>query len=338
MPKKRNQGITTKTDRVVALTGTSEQLGMGLIGLLEADSRYQRVLAVDVRDPKSLGPKTNHFRVDLTTPEAGQKLAEVFRDQCVDTLVHLAFLSNPAHDRAYAHEVQVAGTMHVLNAAKASQVGKVVMLGTTMSYGARSDNPNYLTEDAPLRGTVGCGFIDDLIDVEQQLRRFGQENSRITSTMLRMGARLGGQVDTFMSRLLSHSLVPKVMGFDPLMQLVHEKDALMALKIAVDGDYEGVYNIVAEGVLPYSSIIRMAGCIALPIPHMLAHRLGGFLWAAQATSVPSSFLDYLRYLWVAEGNKARSEMGLVFGYSTRDTLLDYVKTEQKRQRVLSLSH
>jgi len=322
------------SERIVAVTGTSEQLGAGLIGLMESDLAYRRILAVDVRDPGRLGPKSSYHYVDLTTPEAGQELAELFRAQQVDTVVHLAFLSNPAHDPVYAHELQVAGTMHLLNAAGAARLAKVVVLSTTMSYGARPDNPNFLTEGSPLRGTPGNAFIDDLIDVESQIERFAERRPRTVTTVLRMGARLGGQVDTFMSRLLGRGIVPTLMGYDPLMQLVHEKDALMALKIAVDHDHRGPYNIVGDGVLPLSTILRLAGRLPLPIPRFLGERMGGFLWAAQAITVPPDFLDYLRYLWVADGTRARREMGLQFQYTTRETLLDYVRIESLRQTAL----
>lgn len=331
MASRADKGAAARSSgRVVAVTGTSEQLGAGLIGLLESDPSYRRILALDVRDPGTLAAKTSYHYVDLTTPEAGQELAELFRLQRVDTAVHLAFLSNPAHDPVYAHELQVAGSMHLLNAAGAAGVGKVVLLGSVMSYGAQPDNPNYLTERAPLRGTPGNGFIDDLIDVEQQLQRFAAARPETVCTVLRMGARLGGQVDTFMSRLLARPLAPTVMGSDPLLQLVHEKDALTALKLAVDGDHPGPYNIVGDGVLPLSTILRLAGRIPLPIPRPLMERLGHFLWAAQLTTVPHDFLDYLRYTWVADGSRARREMGLQLQYTTRETLLDWVRIERAR--------
>ena len=334
MATKRSSGMRAKSaGRVVAVTGTSEQIGAGLIGLMETDPAYQRIVAVDVRDPGPLGPKTSYHYVDLTTPEAGQDLAELFRAEGVDTVAHLAFLSNPAHDPVYAHELQVAGSMHILNAAAAARLKKVVMTGSVMSYGARPDNPNYLTEEAPLRGTPGNPFIEDLIDVENQLARFAERRPKTVTTMLRMGARVGGRVDCFMSRLLRRPLVPTVMGQDPLMQLVHEKDALTALKLAVDRNHRGAYNVVADGVLPLSTILRLAGRLPLPIPGFLGDRLDGFLWASQAISVPPDWLDYLRYLWVADGAKARREMGLQCQYTTREALLDWVRIDRQRQAI-----
>ena len=339
MVKKRSSAAGSDVSgRVVAVTGTSEQLGSGLIGLMDSDPAYRRILAVDVRDPGDLSPKASFHYVDLTTPEAGKELAEIFKENQVDTVAHLAFLSNPAHDPMYAHELQVAGTMHVLNAAAAARLHKVVMLGTVMSYGARYDNPNFLTEESPLRAGDSSSFMADLVDIERQLQEFSQRRPDTVCTMLRMGARLGPQVDTFFSRLLSRPVVPVLMGYDPLIQLLHEKDALISLKIAMDRDHRGPFNIVPDGVLPLSTIIKLAGRLTIPIPHFFGKKMGGFLWASQLTTVPPDFMDYLKYLWVADGKKAREEMGMRYQYNTRDTILDWARIMRTSVEKSAASH
>ncbi|MBW2699782.1 MAG: SDR family oxidoreductase [Deltaproteobacteria bacterium] len=316
---------TKKTGRAVAVTGTSEFLGAGLLGLMETDPRYDRILAVDVREPERLGRKTRFAPVDLTSPDTGSRLAELFDEHGIDTLVHLAFLSNPSHDSSYAHELQVAGTMHLLNAASAANLKKVIMQGSTMSYGARPDNPNFLTEDSPLRPNPDCAFARDLADVEQQFASFRAKNPQMVSTMLRLGSMLGREVDTFMARLLRLSLVPVVMGQDPLLQFIHEDDALRALKLVTDEDHDGVFNIVAEGLLPLSTVLSLAGRLPLPLPAMLAERLGGFLWTFQAINIPPALLDYLRYLWVADGSRSRKELGFQPTHDIRQTLARFLR-------------
>ena len=311
--------------RAVAVTGTSEFLGASLLGLMETDPRYERLLAVDVREPARLGQKTRFAAVDLSTPDAGSELAEIFEAQGIDTLVHLAFLSNPSHDAAYAHEMQVAGTMHLLNAASAAGLRKVVVQGSTMSYGARPDNPNFLTEGSPLQAPSDCAFVEDLIDVEQQVQAFRERQPNTVCTLLRMGSMLGAEVDTFMARMLGSSVVPTVMGHDPLLQFVHEDDALRALKLVCDEDHDGVFNIVADGVLPLSTVLAIAGRLPLPIPGPLADRLGGFLWAFQAINIPPALLDYLRYLWVADGSHSREALGFAPAHDVRQTLSRFLR-------------
>jgi len=311
---------------VVAVTGASEYLGRRCVEHLQAHPGCSRICVIDVREPAcATGPKTVSCPVDLTMPEAGQQLAELFGDYDVDALVHLAFLSHPLHDTSYAHELQVIGTMHLLNGASAAGIDKVVMQGDTKSYGARPDNPNFLTEDNPLRGIQGSPLIKDLVEVEKQFADFARKHQDIVCTVLRMGNILSTQVDGFIPRLLSASYVPTVMGYDPLMQFLHHEDALGAIKAAVEKDYRGVFNITAPGVLPLSTILRLGGRLSMPIPHCLWDKVGGFLWAMQTLDTPPTLLDYLRYLFVADGEKARREMEFEPRYSTRQTLVEFYR-------------
>ncbi len=308
----------------VAVTGASEYLGSRLVEELRRDPACEKICVIDENRPGcAVGAKTVFAPLDLTLPEAGQELTELFRSHGVNVLVHLAFLTHPQQDVSYAHELQVIGTMHLLNAASAAGIDKVVMLGSTLSYGARADNPNYLCETDPLRGMPDSPLVSDLVEVEKQLAAFAQKHPQVVTTVLRMACQLGSEVDGFFSRLLSAAVVPTVMGRDPLLQFLHQEDAFAAIKLTVTNDWPGAFNIVPEGVLPLSTALRTSGRLALPIPHCLWDRIGGLAWTFQASDTPPSLVDTLRYLFVADGTKAKQVMGFVPRFSTRQTLAEF---------------
>lgn len=316
----------TSAGRVVAVTGASEYLGRRLVEHLREHPGYRKICVIDVRQPAcATGPKTVFCPVDLTMPEAGRELAGIFKKHKVDTLVHLAFLSHPLQDVSYAHELQVIGTLHLLNGASAARVAKVVMLGDTKSYGARPDNPNFLRESDPLRGVNHSPLVSDLVEVEKQLAEFSRKHPRVCCTVLRMGNILSREVDGFIPRLLAGSTVPVVMGYDPLMQFLHHDDALAAIKLAVAGEHRGAYNITSNGVMPLSTAIRMGGRLCLPIPHCLWERFGSLLWAFQVQDIPPSLLPYLRYLFVADGELARKKLRFTPRHSSRETLVEFYR-------------
>jgi UDP-glucose 4-epimerase len=120
------------------------------------------------------------------------------------------------------------------------------------------------------------------------------------------------------------------MGFDPLLQFVHEVDAIAAFKLAIDRDVPGIYNIVGDGVLPLSTVIKLAGRFALPLPHPRAESMCALGWLAQVAEAPPSFLKYLRFLCVADGAKARERMGFRAAYTSREALLDYTSAQRLR--------
>ena len=121
-----------------------------------------------------------------------------------------------------------------------------------------------------------------------------------------------------------------MMGFDPLIQVVHEVDAIAAFKLAVDRDVPGTFNIVGDGVLPLSTVIKLAGRVALPIPHPIAEPLNALAWMAQLAPAPSTFLPFLRFLCVADGARAKDVMGFRPAYTTREALIDFVSAQRLR--------
>ncbi len=319
----------TERARVVALTGANSFLGKNLIGLLEEDRRVVRIVALDIRPPSTAGAKTHYYEVDFSQATSEERMAEIFSAERVQTLVHVAFLSNPTHATAWAHEFESVGTMQVLHAARQARVSKLVHWSQTALYGARPANPNFLTEDRPLLGPADGTFFQDKIDAEREAALFASHPDT-TVTILRTAPILGPTIRSFLSRFLSRRLVPTLMGFDPLWQLVHEVDAVSAFKLAIDKDVPGTFNIVSDGVLPLSTVIRLAGRLALPIPHPIAYPLAGALWLAQLTETPVGFLDYLRYLCIADGQRAADEMGFRPTYSAREAVLDFASAQHLR--------
>ena len=307
----------------MAITGADTFLGRNLIGILEEDESVSRIVAIDQVAAATAGRKTTFYKVDLTQPSVDARLAEILHAEDVHTFVHLAFLSSPTHASAYAHELESVGTMHVLNACRERRIRKFVLASQTLLYGPSPSNPNFLTEDHPLRGLPGSQFTQDKIEAEHETRRFGTDHPDSIVTILRFAPILGPTVRNWVTRWLSRRLVPTVMGFDPLVQFVHEMDAVAALKLALDRDVAGTFNVVGDGVLPVSTVVKLAGRIAFPVPYFLARQTGGLLWAANMGEAPPAFLTFLRYLCVADGARARRDLGFRPAYSTREAVLDF---------------
>jgi UDP-glucose 4-epimerase len=313
---------------VVALTGACTFLGTELIRRLEEDRRFARIIALDVRQPPSLieggASKTKFYKIDLTTPTVDADMAEILADEHVDTAVHAAFLSHPTHANEWAHELEDVGTMHVLNACAEVVLPRLLMLSTTMVYGASPKNPNFLTEGHELHGHRESRFINDKVRAERQVLRFAKENPSTQVAVLRFAPILGPTANNLFTRFLARPVAPVMMGYDPLMQFVHEQDAAEALRIAVERDCEGPFNIVGKGVLPYTTVLALLGRIPAPLPYVVARTVSRALWATQIFNSPPSLLDFLRYLCVADGSRARRELGFQARFGIRRTILDFL--------------
>ncbi|HWU90948.1 MAG TPA: NAD-dependent epimerase/dehydratase family protein [Kofleriaceae bacterium] len=316
---------TPATGRVVAVTGACTFLGGELLRRLEEDPRYGKVLALDIRPPAlTPGGKVEFVKIDLTQPTVDGELATLLHRHAVDTFVHGAFLSHPTHAIEWAHELEDVGTMHVLNACAGIEPRRLVMISTTLVYGAHPKNPNFLVEDAELRGHRDSRFVNDKLRAEKQVQRFAKEHPGVEVCILRFAPILGPTISNMFTRFFTRPLAPVMLGHDPLMQFVHEQDAAYALQRAVESRATGAFNIVGKGVLPYTTVLALLGRVPVPMPGFVARQLSKVLWTTQLSGSPPSFLDFLLYLCVADGTRARRELGFTPRFSIKRTVLDFL--------------
>lgn len=320
----------SRRPRVVALTGAASFLGRNLIGVLEEDPSIDRIVAIDVRAPNTAGKKTRLYEIDLTAPASGDRVAEVLAAEGAHTLVHLAFLSSPTPAVAWAHELESVGTMHLFQTARQAALAKLVVWSQTILYGAHPENPNFLSEKHALRADRDEPFFADKIAAEREANAFAAKSKGTVVTILRTAPILGPTVQNYVTRYLTQRIVPTLLGFDPLWQFVHEVDAIAAFKLAIVRDFPGTFNIVGDGVLPLSTIVKLAGRRPVPMLGSAARLAVGALWTAQVGVAPPSFLRYLRYLCIADGEKARATMGFVPAFTTREALVDFLGAQRLR--------
>lgn len=305
--------------RVVAVTGAAGLLGSELIQAMEDDRRYHKILAIDIRKPAYGLAKTQFHRIDLTLPTADTAVASVLSREGADTVVHLAFLSEFTQRTEMVHELESVGTMHVLNACAECGIPRFVIWSLTACYGAQATNPNFIVEETPLVRGPDVPFAER-VDADRQAGQFKLEHPDTTVTVLRTAPVVGPRIQNYATGYLKRRFVPTLAGFDPLVQLLHEEDAVEAFKLAVDLAPDGVFNIVSRGLLPLHTVLAVMGRVPIPLPHLAAYPAFRFLWATQLGQAPPEALDFLRFLCVADGHKAASRMGWVARYHIHDIL------------------
>jgi len=315
----------------IALTGTASFLGARLLRRLAETKGADRLLVVDLAaPPAALGVR--HRAVDLTEPAADQRLLELFREEDVEAVLHFAFYTGPRRDAAHAHELESIGTLALLAAAAAAGVGRVVMRSFTAVYGARGQNAAFLTEDRPLQPDPGLGWVRDKLEAEQHAASFTRRYPSLKVTVLRFAPLFGPGVRNFYTRIFDKRVVPTVMGYDPLVQLLHPEDALRALEAALDQAPPGAFNVVPRASITLATALHLADKIPIPIPHPLAYAASDLSWSAGLGEAPGWFVDYVRYPFVADGEKAEREMGFAARYSSREALESYLRYRYPRTR------
>jgi UDP-glucose 4-epimerase len=176
-----------------------------------------------------------------------------------------------------------------------------------------------LTEDAPLNAGVSFPAIRDLIEVDMLASSYFWKQQQCETVILRPVHILGG-VRNAPSNYLRLPWVPTLLGFDPMVQVIHELDVVEAIVKALTPGARGIFNIVGPGEVPLSTIFRELNKPIVPIPHPIAKAVMATLWRGKLTSFPVPELDHIRYVCMVDGARAREQLGFTPRYTLKETI------------------
>ena len=315
------------TPACIAITGLDTFWGTHLAERLLEREHPPRIVGFDLHRPLRLAGRVEFHRIDLTDPTADAELAGMLANEGVEALIHLAFRTSPKPDIEEDHELETIGSLHVLNAAASAKLRRLVVASTTMLYGARPVNPNFLSESHPLAGHPDAHCVQNRVEVERLVSDWAGRHPDTQVTVLRSCWAMGPGYSDHVSRYFERGVVPTVLGHDPLLQLIHEDDLLDVYEEALCGAHPGIFNVVGRGVVPLSTLLALAGRRRVALPASLLYRTSGRATQGQTGDPPAAFFDYLRHLWVADGERAWQEFGEPV-YSTRETWMSFVASRK----------
>jgi UDP-glucose 4-epimerase len=307
--------------QTILVTGVAGYWGSRLAARLVGEGGYH-VIGLDAERPAEKIEGLDFVRADVRNP----LLVDLLNVEAVATVCHLAFVETTRPSEA-AFDLNVMGTTKVLAACAEAGVGKVILKSSTAVYGARPSNSAFLTEDHALRGSKRMGYTRDLLEIEAFCSGFRHRIPDMALTILRFASIVGPAVDTAMVRFLREPAAPSLLGFDPMMQIIHEDDVVDALFHATVHDVPGVFNVAAEDAMPLGRIRGLADKPFLPVFHILANWGARFLGGRtpQLDRTMPLEPDYLRYPWVADLTKMRTELGFEPRHTADETLREFAE-------------
>ena len=247
-----------------------------------------------------------------------RKFEDVLRTERPDAIVHHAFVRHFRADPRVRHEVNVLGTQRLLDYAVAYGVKRIVVLSSGYVYGALPDNPYYMTEDYPLNVSRTYPEVRDLAEVDTLATAFLWRHPEIATTILRPVNTLGYYVNSAIGRYLKQSYIWTMMGFNPMMQFIHEEDVAEAVALALQTGTHGVFNVVGPGAVPLKVAISEIGGTAVPIPESLGHALFGRLFRWGLFHTPPGAMDFLKYPCTLDGRRFQKATGFTPLFTLED--------------------
>ena len=170
-----------------------------------------------------------HRAVDFTAPASDQQLLDVFREEEVETVVHPAFFTSPRRDTTHAHELESIGTLNLLAAAPRPACGTSSCARsrpcTARAARTRTSSPR----SGRCSPAPAWRWLRDKLEAEQHAASFARRYPRAGRRPCCASRRCSGPACTPSTRgIFDHRVVPVLMGYDPLVQLLHPDDALDA--------------------------------------------------------------------------------------------------------------
>jgi UDP-glucose 4-epimerase len=320
---------------VVLITGVSRFLGGRLAGQLAADPDIERVIGIDTvpPEPADLGRlgRTEFVRADIRNP----LIVKVMAQAGVSTVVHAALMASPraVGSRVAMQEMNVIGTMQLLGACQKSEtVERLVLRSTTAVYGCGPADPAVLTEDLHPHEGSQTGYAKDAVEVEGYVRGFARRRPDVGVSVLRMATIIGPTIDNAFTRYLAMPVVPTALGFDPRLQLLHESDAVEALRLASTAQRRGVVNVAATGVVTLSQLLRLAGRLRIAVPAGALGLVGATVRNSGVIDVTTEESRYLNFGRVVDTARLREQFGYQPRYSTAAAVQSYVESLRPRRR------
>src|SRR5829696_7901873 len=219
----------------VAVTGPTGDLGVAIVNALERSRAVKRIVGMARRpfDPAERGWKKTEYRQGDVTDTASVR--GLVKD--ADVVVHLAFAILDASDAT--RELNVEGSRRVFEEAAKAGAKRICYASSVAAYGFHDDNPDWLTEEIPPRGSPEHPNSHQKAEVERVL----------------------GSLPV---------LMPVIPDPGVRFQLVHEDDVASAFAAGVRGLGEpGPYNLAGGGTLTMSDVADALGWYSVPVPKPL---------------------------------------------------------------------
>jgi UDP-glucose 4-epimerase len=242
---------------------------------------------------------------------------ELMRQHSFEAIVHMALHAGftlPTHQR---YRLNLEGTGKVIALAADHKVSKLVIASHASVYGALPDNPYFMTEDAP--PSVGRSFpqMQDLVTADLLASAAMWKHPDLEIVVLRPVHCLGPTSRDVLAQLLRRERVPTVLGYDPMLQVMHEDDLAQAFSCALFSGVKGVYNVAGPGELPLSVLVEEAGARNMPFPEpLLSLVLGRF----GMPDVPPGALEFIKHPCLIDDARFREATGYEPQRSLRDTV------------------
>lgn len=283
----------------------------------------ERIVGVDATSPRADLAGFEFHAMDVRDP----RLAAIWREAGVRTVIHLAAMLDPIRDRREMRSRVLDGTRNVLKAAKACNAEQILFLSSAAVYGAHPDNPPRLIETRPLHpNPFGCAA--NKAEAERVVLEFAAANLKVRVAVLRPAIVLGPRSVDFVARSFQQPRLLLPSGADAELQFLHEDDLLTACVAVLEKGRAGTWNLAGRDSMRLSACLARLGTRPVLLPPPLLRLALALSWALRLplTEAPPSIVPYLLHPWLVDTKRAAQELGFVPRHSAAEAFESFLKS------------
>jgi UDP-glucose 4-epimerase len=299
----------------VLVTGGAGYLGSTLVRSLArrlaGSGDPACIVAGDVRElpREQREPGVEYVISDVRQPG----LEAVLREHAIDTVVHLAAIVTPGakSNRELEYAVDVTGTKNVLEACVASGVRRIIVTSSGAAYGYHADNPEWLTEDDPVRGNEAFAYSHHKRLVEEMLAEYRRTHPQLQQVVFRVGTILGETTRNQITALFERPRLIAIRGSKSPFVFIWDQDVVGAIEHAIFAGGAGIYNVAGDGALSIQEIAARLGKRCITLPPALLRSVLAVLHPLGLSRYGPEQVDFLRYRPVLDNRRLKEQFGYV---------------------------
>ena len=252
-----------------------------------------------------------------------------------DAVVHLAWAIQPNHNRKLLRRTNVAGTAHVLGAARRAGVGHVVCASSVGAY-SPAPKDHRTKENWPAGGIKGSHYSVDKAAQERLLNNFAKANPEVVVARLRPGLIFTSEAGSEIGRYFLGRVLPRLIPRRPwlpvlpvpkdlIFQAVHADDVADAYWRVLRERAEGAFNIAAEPVLDPNALAWILHARRhLPIPVSVLRAVVSATWRLRMQVTDPGWVDMAAGAPIMDTSRARTILGWMPHKTSLEALTEIV--------------
>ena len=301
----------------ILITGVTTSIGRNLVMHLANNPKVGIILGVAVREkPYYFNdlPKEKFIYRQCNILKSRELknlfLSKTFRQLEINSVIDLAFHNQPIRGEDI-HRLNVEGTRDLLRyCLETPTINKFIFKSSDVVYKLRPHNPTYLDENADLNFDPGTDqWIKDRVDADMICRSF-MDNARVKIVILRMTNIIGRNIASQFNAYFDSKPIIKTMGFNPMVNLLHMKDVIQSITLALFREVQGIYNIAGLDTAPITTFAELSGSTFISLPEPL---LAPVNWIQRKLGLTHYYYsvdkDRQKYSALLDISKAQRELG-----------------------------